>query len=67
MEEPGGEGVALFIVLIFQFPRAQGFLALFSPPRRTRWNSSNLASASPLLLPGEHLEETSRVFLLFRG
>lgn len=67
MEEPGGEGVALFSVLIFQFPRARGILALFSPPRRTGWNSSNLASASPPPLPGEHLEETFRVLFLFRG
>lgn len=48
-----GKGVALFGVLIFQFPGAKGILGPFSCPERPRGNSSNLASDSPSPVPGE--------------
>lgn len=47
------KGVALFGVLIFQFPGAKGILGPFSSPKRPRGNSSNLASDSPSPVPGE--------------
>lgn len=41
LEETGGEGVALFGILISQFPGAKGILALFNSLKRPRWKNSS--------------------------